>query len=261
MIRKLLWWCLAFFALALLGGIWAVESAGLSPRQLAPYIEGRSAGHAPWVEASGRYVAQSMLLLNRGLQAPANAYPAWAGGHRNSAATNSGRILVVGDEVAALEAIARAEPGDVITLLPGDYRFDGSSPLSLTRAGRADAPITLRANTLGEVQLVFDLLEGFHVQSPYWRFENLSIRGVCAKDDDCEHAFHITGKAHHTLIRNSRIEDFNAHIKINGSAGAFRNISAVWLDVRSDERTRRLSRVGFRCVLSTVVQGVVLVYR
>ena len=62
-------------------------------------------------------------------------------------------------------------------------------------AGTADAPIVVRADTLGTVNLKFDAVEGFHVRGPFWEFNNLDIEGICAADSDCEHAFHVTGAA------------------------------------------------------------------
>ncbi|MCK7497152.1 MAG: hypothetical protein MZW92_44660 [Comamonadaceae bacterium] len=118
---------------------------------------------------------------------------------------------------AALES---AQPGDVIRFAPGIYRFSGRS-LAARRAGRADAPITVRAREPGTVVLEFDLLEGFLVDAPHWVFEHLTIVGVCRNDDDCEHAFHVVGDGHHTVIRHNEIREFNAHLKINGHGGRF----------------------------------------
>jgi len=117
-------------------------------------------------------------------------------------------------------ALAAAQPGDVILLGPGTYRLSGD-PLETPRSGTEAAPITVRAEILGTVTLEFDMLAGFYVTQPFWRFENLVVRGVCAKHQSCEHAFHVTGAAHHVVIQNNRISDFNAHLKINGNDGRF----------------------------------------
>jgi hypothetical protein len=117
-------------------------------------------------------------------------------------------------------AIAAAAPGDVITLLPGRYRF-ARAPLNVMRAGSAQANIVLRAEQAGSVELEFELVEGFHVSAPYWRFENLAIRGVCHQHTYCEHAFHVTGAASHFAALNNTIVDFNAHFKINGDQNGF----------------------------------------
>jgi nitrous oxidase accessory protein NosD len=126
-------------------------------------------------------------------------------------------LVTATDQLRA--ALGDAQPGDVITLAPGSYRFDGR-PLDVARGGRPDAPITLRAPQPGSVTLEFDLVEGFHLRAPHWIFENLSIVGVCPSDDDCEHAFHVVGAAQGVVIRNNDLRNFNAHIKINGADGA-----------------------------------------
>jgi hypothetical protein len=116
--------------------------------------------------------------------------------------------------------LAEAQPGDVIVVGPGIYRFSGSG-LETRRGGTEAAPITLRAETFGSVTLEFDLVEGFLVTAPFWRFENLILRGVCGTHENCEHAFHVVGAARHVVIRNNLIRDFNAHVKINGRDGQF----------------------------------------
>lgn len=111
-------------------------------------------------------------------------------------------------------AIRGASPGDVITLAPGVYRVSGN--VRCDRAGTSEAPITVRAGSLGDATIEFDAVEGFKVMAPHWTFENLEIRGVCESDSTCEHAFHIVGDADFTTIRDNRLVNFNAHIKANG---------------------------------------------
>src|SRR5690606_22946082 len=59
-------------------------------------------------------------------------------------------------------------------------------------------------------------VEGFKVSGANWVFENLTLRGVCADDSSCEHAWHIVGGADNTIIRNNVAVNFNAQIKANG---------------------------------------------
>jgi parallel beta-helix repeat protein len=126
-----------------------------------------------------------------------------------------------------IAALAAASPGDVITMQPGTYVV--SSNLSCSRAGASTMPITVRAETLGSVIIESSAVEGFHVTAPYWTFENLEMRGTCADDSSCEHAFHITGNADGVVLRNNRLRDFNAQVKGNGApvgaGGAY-----VWPD-------------------------------
>jgi hypothetical protein len=114
-----------------------------------------------------------------------------------------------------IAALAMANPGDVITLEPGTYVV--TSNLSCSRAGTAAMPITVRAATLGTAIIQSSAVEGFHVTAPYWTFENLEMRGACANDSSCEHAFHITGLADGVVLRNNRLVDFNAQVKSNGA--------------------------------------------
>ncbi|QED26666.1 hypothetical protein FRD01_05280 [Microvenator marinus] len=106
-----------------------------------------------------------------------------------------------------LGAIANAEPGDTIELAAGTYRVNQN--ISVNRPG----PVTLTGQ---DAVIEFDALEGFKVSAPDWTFQNLTIRGVCADDNDCEHAFHIVGGADNTTIRGCGLHDFNAQIKANG---------------------------------------------
>ncbi len=121
------------------------------------------------------------------------------------------------DSTERLVAVLKtAQPGVAYEIMPGTYRLKGNGMYVLP-VGRADAPIVLRAARLGDVHLELDMAEGFAVQSPYWVFENLDIRGVCEADSACEHAFHLSRDARGTVIRNNRISDFNAQVKINAA--------------------------------------------
>ena len=115
-------------------------------------------------------------------------------------------------------ALDGAQPGDVIELTAGTYRLEGRG-LHADRGGTAQAPITLRAAHLGDVVIRSDVTEAFKVSAPYWRFENLMVVGVCGDDSGCEHAFHVVGGGAHIVISNSRLENFNAQIKINREGG------------------------------------------
>ena len=123
-------------------------------------------------------------------------------------------------EVATVDdlqrALAAARPGDRITLLPGRYGIGGRN-VALHANGLPSSPIVVRARRLGDVVIELDTLEGFLVLGQHWIFENLEIRGVCASDDDCEHAFHIVGGGQGTRIHNCVLRDFNAAIKGNGT--------------------------------------------
>ena len=193
----------------------AVDRVGVAPRTLAPYIEKRTSGHNPAIEGTGRRVAAVLMALDRTAgDAPLPAPALSAGAQAQPAGKDAaGTTVATPDDLRA--ALRTASPGDVITLAPGTYRFQGKG-IDVARAGRDDAPIVVRAARPGTVHIELETLEGFVVSAPYWRFENLDIRGVCPADDNCEHAFHVVGAGHHFTSVNNTIRDFNAHFKING---------------------------------------------
>ncbi|MGV3652658.1 MAG: right-handed parallel beta-helix repeat-containing protein, partial [Noviherbaspirillum sp.] len=201
---------------------WTVEHLGVTPRALGPYLERRASGHNPVIVAIGDWLSRTLLWLDRGPPPPPVAIRLRLGAQPSSpqrlAAADRGAVLVDGPE-ELVAAMAKARPGDTITLLPGTYRFRRNIPAA--RPGADGAPITVRAQQHGMARLEFAMSEGFHVSAPYWVFENLHIRGVCRAHADCEHAFHVVGKAHHFIARNNTILDFNAHFKINGHGGDF----------------------------------------
>ncbi|MET0857193.1 MAG: right-handed parallel beta-helix repeat-containing protein [Telluria sp.] len=169
--------------------------------------------------------AAAALLLARMLSAPERsdgallAIPGIGALARATALAQSGRDVVLESAAEVSDAIAQAAPGDVLTLLPGRYTFGQS--LRLARPGRPDSKITLRAMRADEVFVDFATEQGFIVTAPDWRVENLTIRGACAAQADCEHAFHVVGEAARFAAINNTITDFNAHFKINGERGRF----------------------------------------
>jgi hypothetical protein len=120
----------------------------------------------------------------------------------------------VSNEEEFEKAIANAKAGQTIVIAPGVYRF---SDYRLIPKGQGTSvnPIHLTAAKLGTVK-IFLRGEGFLVQVPYWQFSNLHLIGSCKNHKDCDHAFHIVGKAHHTMIKNNIMQDFNGMIKVNG---------------------------------------------
>lgn len=134
-------------------------------------------------------------------------------------------------------AIEMARAGEVIEITPGTYRID--HPITTRSGGTATQPITLRANKPGAVVIEFATVEGFYVTQPYWIFENLTIRGVCPRDDNCEHAFHIVGRARGVVLRNNHLQDFNAHIKVNGENSQWPDYGLVQYNTLTNQRARQ----------------------
>lgn len=120
----------------------------------------------------------------------------------------------VSDASGLLAAIAAAAPGDVIELASGTYDLTGAT---CAAAGTPTEPIVVRSAVPLGALIRFDGVEGFHVTGPNWHFEGLDVVGVCAVDSDCEHAFHVTGAATGFVLRDSRVVDFNAQLKVNAS--------------------------------------------
>jgi hypothetical protein len=197
-----------------------IDHVGVAPRTLAPYIEKRSSGHNPVIVGIGRRIAATLMALDRGsVDVPPPRLALRVGAQPQPAGQDAAGIQVATPD-ALSAALKEAAPGDVITLAPGTYRFRGKG-IGISRPGRADAPIVVRAAQPDTVHIELETLEGFVVAAPYWRFENLNIDGVCPADDNCEHAFHVIGDGHHFASVNNTIRDFNAHIKINGAGGRF----------------------------------------
>ncbi|WP_233166338.1 chondroitinase-B domain-containing protein [Archangium sp. Cb G35] len=125
--------------------------------------------------------------------------------------------------VAQLQsALASAQAGDDIVLADGTYAVNVN--LNCAAEGTVSQPITVRAANRHAARIQFNALEGFKVSGRYWTFDGLTIEGVCPQDPNCEHAFHVTGHAEGFVLRNSRIRDFNAQLKVN----AVRNGSGVY---------------------------------
>ncbi len=200
-----------------------LQERGIAPRALGPYLALRSGGHNPTIEAIGQQLQALLLRVDRGAIGAAPApIPALAVGAQEGAAASpaGGREILVDNADAVRAAIFAAQAGDVLTLLPGDYRFNGSVKPG-PHGGTEAAPIVVRARAPGQVRIELNAQEGFIVAKPWWRFENLAITGVCPDHNWCEHAFHVVGAASHFAARNNRIGDFNAHFKINGEDGVF----------------------------------------
>ncbi len=112
-------------------------------------------------------------------------------------------------------ALAAAQPGDVITLADGTYAL--TSKLSCVATGTQALPIVVRGETPWGATLESNTLIAIGVSAPFWRFEDFAMRGVCADDSNCEHAFQVTGRATDVVLRRLRLVDFNAQLKVNAT--------------------------------------------
>jgi hypothetical protein len=217
---KGLWAILCAIAAIAAAPVAFVEILDVPPRELARYVEKRASGHNALIERTGNWIARELRRTDRGDVAPLApgtlaALPVGAHDETSGQPAPAGTVVPVATAIALEEAIARADPGQVITLAPGIYRLGGRAYVDVARPGRDGAPVTVRADAPGTALVEFDMAEGFRVSAPYWTFENLHIRGVCAEQSACEHAFHVVGKAARFVARNNTVVDFNAHFKIN----------------------------------------------
>ena len=200
---------------------WFLDDQGRSPREWAPYIERRASGNHPVIAEAASLLARTlrrMDILRRGEDVPIP--PGVGASPSRSGTPPSANAKLVLNTAQLTAAITQATPGQVITLVPGNYSIEGRG-LRLDRPGAANAPVVLRAERLGDVTILSGAVAAFKVTAPYWVIENLIVRGVCGGHSSCEHAVHVVGAATGTVIRNNRFEDFNAQIKINGEDGVF----------------------------------------
>ena len=224
-LKRIPW--LAIFATVTIIFVLAIvlDHINVPPRELSPYIERRASGHNQFIVDFGLWMGQTLLKLDRGeyhshaMELTTIGAQAHALRPQVTQGTNS-NIVLVSSSAETLKAIAKARPGDVITLMPGTYRFKGKY-IEVSQAGTDTSRITLRAESPNTVYLEFHMLEGFKVSAPYWTFENLHIHGACQEHGNCEHAFHIVSNAAHFIARNNTIVDFNAHFKINAENQMF----------------------------------------
>lgn len=135
-------------------------------------------------------------------------------------ATAWARDVPVSDANELRNAIATAAPGDVIVLAPGEYV---TGNITCVAQGTQVAPVVVKAVFPWTAQVRFNGTEGFRVRGANWHFEDLDIQGVCADDNTCEHAFHVTGQAEGFVMRGCRVRDFNAQLKVNAD-----QLGGVW---------------------------------
>jgi len=121
-------------------------------------------------------------------------------------------VVPVANSAELTAAIANASAGDEIVLASGTYELTN---VNCSAVGTPTQPIIVRAAEHLGARLVLGGVEGFKVTGASWQFDGLDIRGSCAADSDCEHAFHVMGAAHDFVLRNSRVMDFNAQVKAN----------------------------------------------
>jgi hypothetical protein len=147
----------------------------------------------------------------------------------------------VASSAELFRAMQKAQAGQTILIAPGRYAI--TRPLLTGAAGEAEFPITVRANKPGSVRLEVSSPVGIRLAHPFWVFENLNLRGVCEEQAHCEHAFHIVGAARSSVLRNNAMEDFNAHVRVNGEDQAWPDDGLLQFNSLSNSRPRATQRV------------------
>ena len=209
-----------------------------SPNEAIRYVERRLIGHdklqvllVPPLKAFQRRLERAtgdgrILTLGKGQQTT---------GLAKARKVDADIVVSTGEQL--ILAVRDAKPGITIEVAPGVYKF--ANRVQLGNAGTSDFPVTIRAAIPGTSILEFSSQEGFLVAQPYWVFDGLVIRGTCRLDKDCEHAFHVVGAGHHTTIRNNYLENFNAHIKVNGFGGVWPDHGLVSFNTMTNTHPRQ----------------------
>ncbi len=195
-----------------------------TPREWAPYLQRRALRHRPAIVETADLAAWWLDRADRMDVPSPPVFPMAIGASPDRSGVSepgAGRLRKVSALQDLIDAVGTAMPGDVIELRPGHYLLRGYSPIRMNRPGTAAAPITVRAARLGDVTIESDTVQTFVVSAPFWRFENLHMKGICPDFSVCEHALHIVGGATDLTIRNNWFEDYNAHLKINAEEGLY----------------------------------------
>ena len=123
------------------GLLWFLHQSERTPREWAPYLERRAMGHRGQMVAATGLVSQWLLHADRLQRDDEIVIPANVGASvARSGPTPPGRIRTVAGIADLTAAVAGAQPGDVITLLPGRYLQTGRN-IVVSRGGTATAPI------------------------------------------------------------------------------------------------------------------------
>ena len=237
----------------------AIATTEFGAGSLLRHLERRLEGHPrleQWLVPGLRFVqrhverpvptAELETVNAKGQQIQGVAAVRWGGGvvldglvtgAPSDASHSPSRVVLVQSAAELDQAVADADAGTVIDVMPGQYRVTRS--LWTKRGGLARNPITVRAGRPGLVRLDFAVQQGFVVAHPHWHFENLQIRGVCSDHSTCEHAFHIVGNGHHAVIRNNHLSNFNAHVKVNGEDGRFPDDGLLQFNTLDNDAVRQ----------------------
>lgn len=218
------------------------EFRARSPQSIIRYAQRRLQGHdkLEWL------LLPALHALQRRIERapPPGPLPALGKGQQTAQmaplVADMKTVLRASSAAEIIQALLHAEPGTRIVIAPGHYRFDNT--LRLGKPGLADAPIAVSAIVPGTVRLDFSHDEGILIDRPHWVFENLNIQGTCTPMEVCEHAFHVVGAGAFTVLRNNHLQDFNAHIKVNGLNGHWPDHGLVAFNTLTNSAARQTDK-------------------
>lgn len=238
LIRALFFLTIVVGACAAGGVVWFLNDAQRTPREWAPYLERRAENHRSIIVDATDFVATYLERMDRlDRTAPIDA-PVLVGARPERSSPLSGRVRTINSIQMLRDAMPLVQPGDVLLMQPGVYKMEGERPIIFSQSGTPNLPIVFRAARLGDVTIESTVIEGLKVSGANWRFENLVMRGGCGDHRYCEHAFHVVGGAQGLVFRNNRLEDFNAHFKINGEKGQFPDGGVIEYNTLIDTKPR-----------------------
>lgn len=214
-------------------------TADRTPGELIRYTRGRLAGH-PKLEFFLLPLLDEIQPIFERPVPPGDLHRFGKGQRLDHVHPAAAPAYLVASTSELEDAMRRATAGQVIELLSGNYRIDKT--LYTRNAGQNLARITVRAAKANAAILEVGANAGFAVTKPFWTFENLRMVGVCQHDEYCEHAFHVTGEAQNTIIRNNHLEDFSAHIKVNGFRGNWPDDGELSFNTLINTRPRNTSK-------------------
>lgn len=137
-------------------------------------------------------------------------------------------------------ALMNATAGQTVTLAPGTYAV--AQRLRTGHPGTPAEPIIVRPAERGTALLKVTATMAIRMTQPYWVVEGLDFQGVCKVHDDCEHALQIVGAARDVVVRDNRMRDFNAHLKVNGEGDNFPDNGRIEFNLLSNSTPRHTVR-------------------
>lgn len=147
----------------------------------------------------------------------------------------AGTLVTVDNPTDLRQALAEAEPGDTINILPGYYFLPRTR---LRQSGRTDAPITVQPAIPETVSLWAGSDTLFEVSGAHWHFRHLDLQGHSRAD----HAIRVRGPAHGLRVEDSRLQNFHGAIHAEGEGGEFADDVRILRNVFVNDTPRSSSR-------------------